>query len=110
MVPSDNFLGGEGVSGFQEILIVAGIVLAILFLPRVMGSRRVAPEIQRPAFRLSGRLRMAIAASVVYPGLIATLVQPWNGEMARFLYLGLGPVVLGWLLYWIIDGFKKKNK
>jgi hypothetical protein len=53
---------------------------------------------------------MAIAASVIYPGLIAAILQPWKGDLARFLYLGLGPVVLGWLLYWVMDGFKKKNR
>ena len=95
-------------SGFQEILIIAGIVLAILFLPRMMGSRRGAPSIQQPALQVTGRLRIAIAASVIYPAIIAAILQPWNGDLVRFIYIGIGPVVLAWLLYWVIKGFNRK--
>lgn len=97
-------------SGLQEIIIIAGIVLAILFLPRVMGSRRGAPSIRQSALRVTGRLRIAIAASVIYPAIVAAFLQPWKGDLFRFLYIGLGPVVVAWLLYWVLDGFKKKNR
>jgi hypothetical protein len=109
VVPSGNFTGGKRVSGFQEILMVAGIVLAILFLPRLMGSQRGAPSKRHPSLQVAGRLRIAIAASVVYPAVIAALLQPWKGDLVRFLYVGLGPVALAWLLYWVIVGFKNKS-
>jgi hypothetical protein len=109
VVPSGNFPGGKRVSGFQEILIVAGIVLAILFLPRLMGSQRGAPSTQQPSLQVTGRLRIAIAASVIYPAAIAALLQPWKGNLVRFLYVGIGPVVFAWLLYWVFMGFRKKS-
>ena len=95
-------------SGFQEIIIVAGIVLAILFLPRMMGNRRGAASTQQPALQVTGRLRVAIVASVIYPAIIAAILQPWNGDPVRFIYIGIGPVVFAWLLYWVIKGFNSK--
>lgn len=95
-------------SGFQEIIIVAGIVLAILFLPRVMGSRRGTPRVEQPGVQVTGRMRIAVAVSVIYPAIIAAILQPWKGDLVRFLYIGIGPVVLAWLFFWVIKGFKNK--
>ena len=61
-------------SGIQEILVLAIIVLAILFIPRMRGGQRVMPQASTSlAQRMSGKLRLALAASFVYPALVAAL-------------------------------------
>ena len=95
-------------SGFQEILIVAIIVLAVIFLPRLRGQQQTGTRIQQSAPQITGRLRLAIAMSVIYPAIVAAVLQPWKGDMVRFIYIGLGPVLVAWLLYWVIKGFKNK--
>lgn len=96
-------------SGFQEILAVAVILLLIVFLPRMRGHRREAADIRQPTLRMTGRLRVAIAASIFYPVLAAAIIRPWEGDLVRFLYVGIGPVVFAWLLYWVLMGFRKKS-
>jgi hypothetical protein len=98
------------VSGFQEILIVAAVVLAVIILPRLRGKRIEATNAVPSAKPISGRYRLAIAASIIYPVFAAAVVQPWKGHLVHFLYGGIGPVVFAWLLYWVLMGFRKKNR
>ena len=93
-------------SGFQEILLVAVILVGILFVPRMM-ARKIEPGPRRPAVVLSRKTRLAVAASVVYPAIAAALLQPWRRGVMMFFYAGLGPIVLGWLAYWVFAGRKK---
>ena len=93
-------------SGFQEILLVAAILLGILFVPRMM-SRRNSQMSTRPAIVISRNMRVAIAASVIYPVIVAAFLQPWRKDLILFLYAGGGPVLLGWLFYWVFTGRKK---
>ena len=93
-------------SGFQEILLVAVILLGILFVPRMLPRKGVQTS-SRPAIVISRNLRVAIVASVIYPAVAAAFLQPWRKDMILFLYAGLGPVLLGWLLYWVLTGRKK---
>lgn len=97
-------------SGIQEILVLAIILLAILFIPRMRAGGRVAPlASQSLPLRMSGKLRLALVASIVYPAAVAAILQPWKADLVRFFYIGIGPVVLIWLLYWVINGFNKKK-
>jgi hypothetical protein len=93
--------------GLQEILIIIGVILGLIFIPRMISPKQ--PE-RRPAtsIRLSGKLRAAIVVSLVYVGLTAAYVQPWSGNFLIFLYVGIGPAILGWLIYWVLIGFKKE--
>ena len=93
-------------SGFHEILLVAAILLGILFLPRMM-PRKGAQTSPRLVMVISRNLRIAMAASVIYPAVAAAFLQPWRKDLILFLYIGLGPVLLGWLLYWVYAGRKK---
>jgi len=93
-------------SGFHEILLVAAILLGILFLPRMM-PRKGAQTSPRPVMVISRNLRIAMAASVIYPAVAAAFLQPWRKDLIFFLYIGLGPVLLGWLLYWVYAGRKE---
>lgn len=97
-------------SGIQEILVLAIIVLAILFIPRLRGGQPAIPQESASLLqRMSGKLRLALAASFVYPALVAAFVKPWKGDTIQFVYIGLGPVALLWLLYWVIVGFNKNK-
>ena len=56
---------------------------------------------------ISRNIRMAIAASVIYPAILAAWLQPWRKDPIFFHYAGLGPVFVGWLLYWVLAGRRK---
>lgn len=95
-------------SGISEILVLVIIVLAIFFIPRMMAK----PDARRPArpkVELTGKMRLAIGASFVWPALMAAYLQPWHKDLVLFLYLGLGPVLLGWGAFWIITGFRRNR-
>ena len=96
-------------SGVQEILVLVIIILGILFLPRILNrGQETRPAASSSAFTLSGRMRLALAASVIWPALIAAFLQPWKQDLITFLYVGPGPVVVLWIVYWVITGFKNK--
>lgn len=96
--------------GFQEILIVTAIILGIIVLPPRFRKRQ-KPTLQRPikpGVRLSGKMRIAVAVSVIYPALASFYFRPWQKEPILFYYIGVGPVVLGWLLHWVYKGFRSR--
>jgi predicted Na+-dependent transporter len=97
-------------SGIQEILVLVAIILGILFLPRILnrgqvGKKTAAPK---PALEISGRMRLAIAASVLWPAVMAAFIQPWENDLFQFLYIGLGPVAVIWIVYWVYTGFSRR--
>ena len=93
--------------GIQEIFILVIIILAIVLVPRMMGRRQeTVPVKAAPA--LSGRMRLAIAVSLLWPAVMAAVLQPWRQDPLIFFYLGLGPVVLSWLVFWVRVGFRGK--
>lgn len=96
-------------SGIQEILVIVILFLGILFLPRILNRGEAKrPIINRPAIVISGKMRLAIAASVVWLAVIAALIPPLEKDLFRYLYLGVGPVALTWLMYWVVIGFRKR--
>jgi len=96
-------------SGIQEILVLVIIVLGILFLPRILNrGQEKQTIITHPTVVLTGRMRLAIAASTLWPALIAAFMQPWKQDLFPYLYLGPGPVAIAWVLYWVLTGFRKK--
>jgi hypothetical protein len=96
-------------SGIQEILVLVAIILGILFLPRILNrGQEKKPAASKPAVVLSGKLRMAVAASILWPAAIAAFLQPWKDDFVPFLYIGLGPVALFWIVYWVFTGFRRK--
>ena len=102
-------------AGTQEILVLVVIVLAIFFVPRLLSKRvqnspvPTLPPISRSLSLLSGRMRLAITASLVWPLLTAGYFEPWKKDMVLFLYIGIGPVFCGWSLRWILAGFRRKR-
>jgi len=96
-------------SGIQEILVLVIIILGILFLPRILNRGEAKPAVEtKPVVALTGRMRLAVAASFVWPVLIGAFMQPWKQDLFPFLYLGPGPVAMVWVVYWVITGFKKR--
>lgn len=93
-------------SGFQEILVILLIVLGILFLPRRVSNRRETAAGSQP--KVSGKVRAAVAVSLVYLALVAAWTRPWRDDPVAFLYIGAGPVVLIGLAFWVYAGFKNR--
>ena len=96
-------------SGIQEILVLVAIILGILFLPRILNrGQEKNPAASKPAVVLSGKMRLAIAASILWPAAMAAFIQPWKEDLFPFLYIGLGPVAVCWMIFWIYTGFLRK--
>ncbi len=99
-------------SGINEILLVAAIVLAIIFIPRMTASRNTgrprALTIVPPGFALSGRQKLAILVSFFWVAFWAVYYEPWQKEWKLFVYVGPGPILVIWGLLWALRGLRKK--
>jgi hypothetical protein len=95
-------------SGIQEILVLVAIILGILFLPRILNRNPEKKATLLPAVVLTGKTRLAIAASILWPAAMAAFMQPWKDDFFQFLYIGLGPVILSWIVFWVYTGFIRK--
>ncbi len=96
-------------SGIQEILVLVAIILGILFLPGILNrGQEKKPTAFKPAVVLSGKMRMAIAASVLWPAVVAAFMQPWENDLFPFVYIGPGPVILSWIVFWVYTGFLRR--
>ena len=96
-------------SGIQEILVLVIIILAIFFVPRML-NRKEESASQTPTITISGKKRLAIAASILWPALMAGYFQPWKSNLVMFFYIGPGPVLFIWLVYWVFVGFRKSGR
>jgi len=97
-------------TGIQEILVLVVIILVILFLPRILNRRPAKKAVgSKTAFVVTGKMRLAIAASILWPAAVAALIQPWEKALIPFLYLGFGPVAFAWILFWVFTGFRKNS-
>ncbi len=98
--------------GFNEIAVVALIAFAIFFLPRLKGKRQEIRFVKSTPKSLvvSGRLRLAIFVSILWVAGAALFFQPWNENLLLFLYIGIGPVFLGWGLIWVLAGYRKYRR
>ena len=95
-------------SGLNEILLIAAIVLAVIFLPRIPKTRKAAPPRIRSqaatGLVLSGRQRFAILASIIWLAFWTVYYEPWGEEWKLFAYIGAGPVLVTWGLWWTLKG------
>ena len=96
-------------SGIQEILVLVIIILGIFFVPRML-NRRPETVASKPAVTLSGKTRLAISASIIWPALTAAYLKPWRSDWVTFLYLGFGPVIFGWIICWVAVGYRIRRK
>jgi hypothetical protein len=98
-------------SGIQEILLIIIVVLGIFFVPRMMKPRPVPQKVvlRRPATRFSWTLRLAIVMSVFWPLACAVYFKPWQQNGIPFTVIGIGPVVVGWSVSWVLAGMRNKQ-
>ena len=101
-------------SGIQEILVLVIIILLIFFIPRVLSrqqpSSQATPAVPRTRIRFTGRLRLAVVASFLWPLITAAYLQPWQlPNLSNYFFIGIGPVLLGWAVAWIFAGYRKKR-
>ena len=98
-------------SGIQEILLILLIISGIFLVPRMMNPRPAPQKVvlRRPALKFSWTLRLAIILSFLWPAACALYFKPWQQNVIPFVTLGIGPVVVGWSLKWVLAGMKNKR-
>lgn len=95
--------------GYQEIIIISAIVAGVIFLPRILAPPKQTPRLVRPRPRMTGPRRAALAATIAYPLVVAAIMQPWQNGAARYMIIGIGPVIALWLIYWVLQGFSQRR-
>jgi len=91
-----------------QILVIVAIALAIFVLPRLAGKQvDKNGSTSRNILEISGWLRLAIMASILWPAGAAFYLKPWNSHWPMFFYVGIGPVILFWGIFWVLSGFRK---
>lgn len=95
-------------SGFQEILVIVFIIVAIMFIPRMTARPPSANPSRRAAVRMGGKTRLAVAFCAVYMAAAAAYFQPWRRDFLLFLCVGVGPVALAGIVAWVVAGFRKQ--
>ncbi|OQY43328.1 MAG: hypothetical protein B6240_12685 [Desulfobacteraceae bacterium 4572_87] len=94
-----------------EILVIIAIALAIFMLPRLTGKRVEEGDRRNISLsKMSGWLRLAIMASLLWPAGVAFFLKPWNHHWSIFFYAGMGPVILLWGIFWVFTGFRKGGR
>jgi hypothetical protein len=91
-----------------EILLCVAIVVVVFLLPGMMRkkpNRNLTPTVHK--IKISGRMRLAIVSSLLWPALVALFLRPWNSHGDDFLFVALGPVALIWGIGWVWWGFRK---
>ena len=92
--------------GIHEIVLIALVVLTLLVLSR-SGNRRI-PSAGKPRriagkrVNLSGKLRLALLATVLWPATAAAVFKPWAGGGTLFLLIGILPVIALWGIGWVV--------
>ena len=109
----------------QEILVVAAIVLAIYFIPRLTGRKSALSPQQRTDTR-SGRgsqagflatkisfrcrMRLAIVLTLMWVIACAVYLKPWEGGRLLFILLTVIPAMVFWGAVWVWFGYKKHRR
>jgi hypothetical protein len=100
-------------SGIQEILLILLLILALLVLPRMISPKR-APITSGPSrnrgVQFSGKLRLALLASLLWLFAMSAIYVPWRGQWLAFFYAGIGPLVFIWGVYWVVSGFRNYRR
>lgn len=101
-------------SGLQEIILILLLALALFVLPRMAGRNRPLAEASRHhrliPHRLTGRMRLALTLSIVWPLLAALFMRPWEGDWLTFACAGPGVVAIAWCFLWIKDGYHRYRR
>jgi hypothetical protein len=102
----------------QEILVVAAVAAAIIFIPRLLGRKSSSQAERQPVrqpqtgntaskINLTGWMRLAILITIFWIAGCAAFLKPWEGEKFLFFYITLGPTLVFWGGVWVWFGYKK---
>jgi len=109
-----NAIGEIMFTGTQEIFVLVIIAVLLFVLPRMFSrnkSKKTPDASLSDTFSMfSGRMRLALIASFIWPILSAVHLKPWADGLDPFLYFGIAPVALWWSIRWIVAGFRKHKK
>ncbi len=96
-------------TGVSEILVLVLLIACILILPRLFkGEPSVKNSASAKALsKLTAATRSGIVLSIVYPVGMALVLKPWQGNVVRYISIGVIPVLLVWAVVWILAGRKK---
>jgi hypothetical protein len=109
----------------QEILVVAAIALAVIFIPRFMNRKsgsesesqprrqpRPASPSASPVSKIvvPGWMRLVIVTTFLWVGGWAAYLRPWEGQTFLFFCISLGPAVALWGAIWAWFGYKKYRR
>ncbi|MBP9011819.1 MAG: hypothetical protein WAP08_08080 [Smithellaceae bacterium] len=109
----------------QEILVVAAIVLAIIFVPRLMGNKTATPSPRHSDVRsrntaragvgnakisLTGRMRLAILLTLIWISACTVYYKPWESNHRLFILVAFLPVTIFWGAIWVWLGYKKHRR
>jgi len=97
------------VPSVQELLVIILLIAIVVFLPRRMGRNGSGEKSANIMNSFSGKARLGIVVSAVWLLLCSVYFRPWSGELLVFVLVGLCPVILGWGIIWVIDGYKKNQ-
>lgn len=98
-------------SGIQELLLIVVIALGIFLIPRMMKPHPPPTPAKRraQASSIPWAMRLAIVLSILWPAVWALHIKPWARDLTAFLAWGIGPVIVGWSIKWVLAGFKNKR-
>ncbi len=94
-------------TGISEILVLVLLICGLLILPRMFKPAPKAHKKRIPPRSFNMKLRAGIVVSILFPLLLALAIKPWQGNLIRYVSLGILPVALGWALVWILSAQKK---
>jgi hypothetical protein len=97
------------VPSLQEILVIILLFVLIFYLPRRLGRGGNGKKPEKALSALSGRVRLGVVVSAVWLLVWTVYLRPWSGEILGFALIALCPVILGWGVFWVIDGFRKNQ-
>lgn len=100
-------------SGIKEIIMVGCVLAGLFIIPRLLrrgdqDSKKIASNASsQKTSAQRGRMRLVILLSVAWIIGAALLLNPLKESVVPFLLIGVFPVLLGWGIRWVVQGFSK---
>ncbi|HNY65225.1 MAG TPA: hypothetical protein PKM41_07275 [Deltaproteobacteria bacterium] len=94
-------------TGVQEVLLIVLLFSIIFILPSRLGKGGSGKKPGKLMAALSGKVRLGIFVSAVWLLVWAVYFRPWAGGVLVFALVGPSPVLLGWGIFWVVEGFRK---
>ncbi len=95
---------------FTEILTIVAIIFGIIFLPKMFRPEQKGSTKKLTINSIPVLARFGIIASILVPIISALYFQPMKDGLIMFILTGIIPLIVGWGIYWMVAGLKKKSK